>query len=811
MDMETMQLHEKVYVVMWHEMQEQEGLLTLNWVINKWASHHPISIVILFINSSSSLEFVDTPFGKLPASSVNENKLQILQKCEQQKIDKLLSNYIAFCGKIRAEVHKINKRDEPIQKTLVDLIIERRITKLVIGMTFMKSSSGRTKNAISRSFYVHRTKPDFCELFILCKGKLVMVKEENDEVYMEDEEGVIVGKVRQKTSFKGWFGKMLSHGQVKSPTCPSMSADSDSPISRNQNQWELYEQDIEEYYQELMVLESKSKEDKEDSNNKEEKGSCIVDNPSELNKKADCIEGPGDRIEGLKNKIQEAYTMIESNKNAAKAEVDRQAKASWAICLCNHQAEQLQARTAEEITTRNDLTNEIDKIKEQIQETSTDVEESKNRLNSLLELQSELSSKLQVSSLAKRGVETQLENAANTRTELVREIEELRKQRDIFQRRIDFCKEKDAIGLATRMSEQVSCSYREFSADEIRLATDNFATHRRLTSGRDMTTVYKGRINRMSVAVKMLDSYVDRTQEIFQAKVNLLANIRHPHITTFIGFCSEFKCFVFEYMHNGCLRDIIFSRIKARTLKWHQRIQIAAQVSSGLRFLHLAQPRPIVCSELNPSAIFLDRNFVAKLHSYELTPCCNESDIQADVCAFGDLLLQLLTGRNWAGVHEAMMVDKHDILEALDENAGDWPLGLVVEVVELAIKCRSINSEPGVETTMSSVTEELSRLKKKVDEELMKKDDHTRRVHGITSGQEWSHAPTNFLCPILQVVMENPHIAADGNSYELEAIEEWLRMGHDTSPVTNQKLKHKHIVPNKNLRFLIQDWRNSTS
>lgn len=59
--------------------------------------------------------------------------------------------------------------------------------------------------------------------------------------------------------------------------------------------------------------------------------------------------------------------------------------------------------------------------------------------------------------------------------------------------------------------------------------------------------------------------------------------------------------------------------------------------------------------------------------------------------------------------------------------------------------------------------------------------------------------------------MDNPHIAADGYSYELEAIEEWLEMGHNTSPVTNQKLKHKYLVPNNNLRFLIQDWRNSTS
>ncbi|KAK6931385.1 U-box domain [Dillenia turbinata] len=60
-------------------------------------------------------------------------------------------------------------------------------------------------------------------------------------------------------------------------------------------------------------------------------------------------------------------------------------------------------------------------------------------------------------------------------------------------------------------------------------------------------------------------------------------------------------------------------------------------------------------------------------------------------------------------------------------------------------------------------------------------------------------------------VMKNPHVAADGFSYELEAIEEWLGMAHDTSPMTNLRLKHKHLTPNHTLRTLIQDWYNSRS
>lgn len=55
--------------------------------------------------------------------------------------------------------------------------------------------------------------------------------------------------------------------------------------------------------------------------------------------------------------------------------------------------------------------------------------------------------------------------------------------------------------------------------------------------------------------------------------------------------------------------------------------------------------------------------------------------------------------------------------------------------------------------------------------------------------------------------MENPHVAADGFSYELGAMEEWLGLGHDTSPMTNLKLKHKFLTPNHTLRSLIQDWQ----
>ena len=41
---------------------------------------------------------------------------------------------------------------------------------------------------------------------------------------------------------------------------------------------------------------------------------------------------------------------------------------------------------------------------------------------------------------------------------------------------------------------------------------------------------------------------------------------------------------------------------------------------------------------------------------------------------------------------------------------------------------------------------------------------------------------------------------------EREDIESWLAT-KDTSPMTNKKLDHKHLMPNINLRQTINDWK----
>lgn len=156
--------------------------------------------------------------------------------------------------------------------------------------------------------------------------------------------------------------------------------------------------------------------------------------------------------------------------------------------------------------------------KEHMNEVISDIEESRSRLNSLIQLQNELSNRLQISTLSKTHAEAQLEKAVTMRAEMVRDIEELRRQRDVFNRRIEFCREKDAIGMVSKLNE-LSCGYREYTSEEIRMATGDFSESMRLKSGGNWTNVYRGRMKHCTVAIKMLSSTTEPSEETFQSKV----------------------------------------------------------------------------------------------------------------------------------------------------------------------------------------------------------------------------------------------------------------------------------------------------
>lgn len=65
--------------------------------------------------------------------------------------------------------------------------------------------------------------------------------------------------------------------------------------------------------------------------------------------------------------------------------------------------------------------------------------------------------------------------------------------------------------------------------------------------------------------------------------------------------------------------------------------------------------------------------------------------------------------------------------------------------------------------------------------------------------------PSDFECSITQEIMVDPVFTADGETYEREAIADWLKT-HDTSPNTNETLEHTQLVPNRKMKSQISEF-----
>ncbi|CAA3008375.1 U-box domain-containing 34-like isoform X1 [Olea europaea subsp. europaea] len=367
--------------------------------------------------------------------------------------------------------------------------------------------------------------------------------------------------------------------------------------------------------------------------------------------------------------------------------------------------------------------------------------------------------------------------------------------------------------------------YRRYTRNEIEAATDFFSEAKLIGEGA-YGKVYKCNLDHTLVAIKVLRPDARDRKEEFMREIEVLSHFRHPHIILLLGACPDNGCLVYEYMENGSLEDHIFCKNGRPPLPWFVRFRVAFEIACGLAFLHYSKPEPIVHRDLKPGNILLDKHYVSKIGDvglakmiYDVVPD-NITDYRASIIAgtlyymdpeyqrtgtlrpksdlysFGVITLQLLAASRPDGLILKFenALSSGAFSDMLDESVTDWPLAEAEELAKIALSCCQLRcrERPDLE---SEVLPALNRLAKFADSY-------------IQAAKEPIHAPSHYYCPILQEVMDNPYIAADGFTYEHEAIKAWLDR-HNISPVTKQRLQHKMLTPNHVLRFAIHEWRRN--
>lgn len=207
-----------------------------------------------------------------------------------------------------------------------------------------------------------------------------------------------------------------------------------------------------------------------------------------------------------------------------------------------------------------------------------------------------------------------------------------------------------------------------------------------------------------------------------ELQVEILSCIRHPNMVLLLGACPEYGCLVYEFMANGSLEDRLFRRGNTPPLSWQLRFRIAAEIGTGLLFLHQSKPEPLVHRDLKPANILLDRNFVSKISDvglarlvpqtiadsvtqYHMTStagtfCYIDPEYQqsgmlgvkSDIYSLGIVFLQLITAKSAMGLthHVERAIEKGTLAQLLDPAVPDWPIEEALTFAKIALKCAEL-------------------------------------------------------------------------------------------------------------------------
>ncbi|XP_021253304.1 WD repeat, SAM and U-box domain-containing protein 1 isoform X3 [Numida meleagris] len=123
----------------------------------------------------------------------------------------------------------------------------------------------------------------------------------------------------------------------------------------------------------------------------------------------------------------------------------------------------------------------------------------------------------------------------------------------------------------------------------------------------------------------------------------------------------------------------------------------------------------------------------------------------------------------------------------------------LAELVGL-FKANNIDGKELLNLTRESLTNELKIESLGLRSKILQKIEELRMKTVSVA------VPDEFLCPITRELMKDPVIAADGYSYEKEAMENWISNERRSSPMTNLPLHSLVLTPNRTLKMAISRW-----
>ncbi|XP_073226115.1 U-box domain-containing protein 35 isoform X2 [Cicer arietinum] len=333
--------------------------------------------------------------------------------------------------------------------------------------------------------------------------------------------------------------------------------------------------------------------------------------------------------------------------------------------------------------------------------------------------------------------------------------------------------------------------YRRYTIEEIEEATKYFSNSLKIGEG-GYGPVYRAELDHTAVAIKVLKPDAAQGRSQFQQEVEVLSSIRHPNMVLLLGACPEYGCLVYEHMASGSLDDCLFRRNNSKlpVLPWQLRFRIAAEIATGLLFLHQTKPEPLVHRDLKPGNILLDRNFVSKISDvglarlvppsvadtvtqYRMTAtagtfCYIDPEYQqtgmlgtkSDVYSLGIMLLQMITAKPPMGLshHVARSIERGTFADMLDPAVEDWPMEQAMHFAKLALQCAEMRRKDRPDLG-KVILPELNKLRDFADENMPMMMMMYGGAAGFTPRSNNNYSRSTFLQSIQDTMSESPSMS----------------------------------------------------
>ncbi|KAG9450339.1 hypothetical protein H6P81_010304 [Aristolochia fimbriata] len=234
--------------------------------------------------------------------------------------------------------------------------------------------------------------------------------------------------------------------------------------------------------------------------------------------------------------------------------------------------------------------------------------------------------------------------------------------------------------------------------------------------------VFRGVLPNHTIVVAKVINDVTLTEREFRMVVSTLGATHHRNLVLLKGFCYEpkNKILIYEYIANGSLDQWLFNTVEnQKKVRWQERLEISIGVAKAIAYLHVECCQCIAHGNLKLENVLLDDKLTAKVTNFGLKrlwgneATSSETLPERDVYMFGEMLLQIVTGRK-DDIEETRYSllygycqegDISSITDTIEVEKGSMELDSVERAIRIAFWC--LQDQPFLRPSMPEVVKVL--------------------------------------------------------------------------------------------------------